>query len=448
MAMNFGVGNRSIAFNPTSAFPLDARSYFESYEAAVAAAATAEMAGSTNTQYYIGQSLVVVENNIVTQYVIEANGSLSKIGGEIAVDENFFTFEDGKLSLIDIDSAEVGSHLAIGEEGKLIWVKPVDSYSKSEVYTKQETDSKIAAAAHLKRKIVDSTNDIDIDAADADQYVYMVPVSKDDFSDTDRYDEYMVVIIVDDENVEARFIEKVGSWEVDLTDYAKTSDVETALSGKVDKADGYRLMSIAEGNRLAAIKDLIQDVNVDDFTIDENNHLNLKDIPISKVSGLQSKLDEKVTAIPNYTLLSPTDKSKLDALVISEDGKDVEISGKVNASNVEGLEDWITDHAATTPGLSENNFTDELLEKLQNVVEGAEKNYIRSVDVNQLNVDTNGKLSVKAIDASIITGLQSLLDDKASNDSVSEIADALNSFKVGTEKRLDDLESALTWTKL
>lgn len=25
MAMNFGKGNRSVAFNPTSAFPLDAR---------------------------------------------------------------------------------------------------------------------------------------------------------------------------------------------------------------------------------------------------------------------------------------------------------------------------------------------------------------------------------------------------------------------------------------
>jgi hypothetical protein len=31
MALTFGKNNRSIAFNPTSAFPLDARSYFESY---------------------------------------------------------------------------------------------------------------------------------------------------------------------------------------------------------------------------------------------------------------------------------------------------------------------------------------------------------------------------------------------------------------------------------
>jgi hypothetical protein len=70
MAMNFGKNNRSVAFNPTSAFPLDARSYFESYDAAVAAALTAREAGSTDSVYYYGQTLVVVENNISTLYTI------------------------------------------------------------------------------------------------------------------------------------------------------------------------------------------------------------------------------------------------------------------------------------------------------------------------------------------------------------------------------------------
>ena len=34
MALDFGKLNFSVSFNPTSAFPLDARSYFESYESA------------------------------------------------------------------------------------------------------------------------------------------------------------------------------------------------------------------------------------------------------------------------------------------------------------------------------------------------------------------------------------------------------------------------------
>ena len=38
MAMDFGKLNFAVGFNRTSAFPLDANSYFESYDAAVTAA--------------------------------------------------------------------------------------------------------------------------------------------------------------------------------------------------------------------------------------------------------------------------------------------------------------------------------------------------------------------------------------------------------------------------
>ena len=41
MALNFGKLNFSTSFNPTSAFPLDARCYFENLASAQAAAATA-----------------------------------------------------------------------------------------------------------------------------------------------------------------------------------------------------------------------------------------------------------------------------------------------------------------------------------------------------------------------------------------------------------------------
>jgi len=68
--MNFGRINRAAAFDPTTAFPLDARSYFESYDAAVAAAESAQEAGSSSTVYYYGQTLVVVENNQATLYII------------------------------------------------------------------------------------------------------------------------------------------------------------------------------------------------------------------------------------------------------------------------------------------------------------------------------------------------------------------------------------------
>lgn len=72
----FGKLNFSTAFNPTSAFPLDARCYFTSLEAAQAAAATAEEVGSTNSVYYFGQKLLVDDGVTVTWYTIQRNGVL------------------------------------------------------------------------------------------------------------------------------------------------------------------------------------------------------------------------------------------------------------------------------------------------------------------------------------------------------------------------------------
>jgi len=363
MAMNFGKGNRSIAFNPTSAFPLDARSYFESYDAAVAAAATAEMAGSTNTQYYIGQRLIVVENNKVGFYIIQPNGTLEPIGKQIAINENIFEYVDNKLTLKGISAADAGTYPVLNADGSITWTKAIDSYSKSEVYTKDETNNKIiaevAAAAHLKRKVIDSLGDINVDAVDAEQYIYMVPALEGLTNDV--YDEYIVI---------DGSIERIGSWEVDLSDYAKTSDVNTALANKVDKDDNARLITNVEAAKLANIKDYIKTVNSTDFTVTEEGQLNLNNIDQSKVTGLTESLAGKVDAKENWTLLSPTDQAKLNALVIGDDN-DIQISGKVNAENVEGLADWLNKNSSSTPGLSDNNLTDELLSKLNGVEAGA-----------------------------------------------------------------------------
>lgn len=84
MALNFGKLNFSTSFNPTSAFPIDARTYFEDYDAAVAAAATAEAAGSSNTTYYIGQILTVYAEGAVSAYQITAAKQLQKLASTTA----------------------------------------------------------------------------------------------------------------------------------------------------------------------------------------------------------------------------------------------------------------------------------------------------------------------------------------------------------------------------
>ena len=209
MAMTFGKGNRSIAFNPTSAFPLDARSYFESYEKARLAAASAQEASSTETQYYFGQDIVVVENGIASFYIIQPDGTLSEVGGKVEINEKVFTYVDGKLSLIGFADAVGGAQLVKTADGSIAWVKPdtttVEGLSTAveglrtdlntlteNVYTKGETDSKIAAAVaaapHLKRKKIESLDDINLEADDVEQYIYMLPSGLTE--DDNKYYEY------------------------------------------------------------------------------------------------------------------------------------------------------------------------------------------------------------------------------------------------------------------
>lgn len=110
MALNFGKLNFSTSFNPTSAFPLDARYYFESYSSAAAAAATAEEAGSSNTVYFFGEQLVVVEDNKATLYLIQKKsegdgGELVEVGSKTLGDDKTITLENGTLSLKDFGKA-------------------------------------------------------------------------------------------------------------------------------------------------------------------------------------------------------------------------------------------------------------------------------------------------------------------------------------------------------
>ena len=158
----------------------------------------------------------------------------------------------------------------------------------ADVYTKTETDNAIATSIgeaianvdHLSREVVDVLPD----AADANpNIIYMVPSGL--LEDDNKYYEWILIDGV---------FEQVGSWEVDLKEYAKTSDVETALDGKVDKDGDSRLMTSAEGTKLAGIAEgaeanYINSVDTE-FKVNDGN-LSLVEIAQAKVSGLVNKLD-------------------------------------------------------------------------------------------------------------------------------------------------------------
>lgn len=442
MSTEFGTVDFAVSFNRQTAFPLDARSYFETLAAAQAAAAKAEEAGSSNTVYYYGQTVAVVENGKATLYVIQPDKTLSKVaGGEdvsIKIDENQFKFDaEGKLSIVGVDEATKGQVLTVGTDGILTWTTPIDAYTKSEV------DTKIAAADHLKRKIVESVDQIDKNAEDAMQYIYMVPTGLEE--DQNKFYEYMVL-----ELAGQRIIEKVGSWEVDLSDYVKKEVLAKELAKKVDVVEGSRLITEAEASKWnESEKNFIASVS-SDFTVSGERELSLNDLAISKVSGLQEALNSKINT-DDTRLLSEADKSKLEKLTVNEAGNLV-VEGKIDVTNVNNLTTWLAEKAGTTAGLSENNFSNDLYNKLNGLLN------IKSVNIDELIVSDEGQLGIVAVDNSKVTGLADLLSAKASTDSVAEVKtslstlqDSLNAMTTTVDKLsadVNDINSRLTWQNI
>lgn len=126
MALNFGKLNFSTSFNPTSAFPLDARCYFENLASAQAAALTAEAAGSSNTVYYFGQQIAVLENSKATLYIIQpkaegVGGELVEVGSKTLGDEKSIKLVDGTLSLVGFETAAENQVPYRKADGSLGW---------------------------------------------------------------------------------------------------------------------------------------------------------------------------------------------------------------------------------------------------------------------------------------------------------------------------------------
>ena len=343
----FGKLNFSTSFNPTSAFPLDARYYFESLEAAQAAAATADVAGSSTTTYYYGETFVVVENSVATMYIVQPDKTLSEVGGNIDLNENVFTTNaDGKLDLYAFADAVSGAQLTKGADGKLIWVKPdtttveglsteveslrtdVDALqttvsskaNSSDVYTKSEIDTKISGV-YIYKGSKTTYSELPAEASIGDVYNIATADTANGIKAGDN-------VAWDGTSWD------VLAGTVDLSGYATVA----ALENKVDKVDGSRLMTTAEADKLAALVEGAQVNAIDgvssEFVISEEGKiLSVNTIEQSKISGLTEALAGKVNV---------------------EEGK----------------------------GLSSNDFTDELLTKLNGIDAGANVNILEVVKMN------------------------------------------------------------------
>lgn len=212
---------------------------------------------------------------------------------------------------------------------------------------------------------------------------------------------------------------------LNIGDYAKASEL-TALASRVKALED-----------VGAEKNVIASVDTENFTVDTERKLSLNDVPMTKVTGLSDALSSKVDKVEGYTLLSPTDKTKLDALVIGESG--VEISGKVNAANVEGLGNWITTNRDTVPGLL--SATDSA--KLSGIADGAQVNVLEAVAIDGVDLVIEGKKVNIPLATTTSAGALSAVD----KDIIDSIADtyATKEGLSGLTNRVTATENALTW---
>lgn len=118
---DFGKLNFSVSFDRTSAFPLDGNSYFTSYSDAELAASSAVEVGSSDSTYYIGQVLTVVENESSKNYIIQPDKTLSEIGSdpEVAVTNGEEPQGDELLWVDTSKDAEISSLKELGIQPKL-----------------------------------------------------------------------------------------------------------------------------------------------------------------------------------------------------------------------------------------------------------------------------------------------------------------------------------------
>ena len=106
-----------------------------------------------------------------------------------------------------------------------------DKKYQTETEVSAAINKAVAAADHLKRKNVASTGNIDLKAADAAQYIYMVP--KGTAGTSDKYDEYIDGVL-----------EKMGDWKVDLSGYVQKEAGKGLSTNDYTSADKQKVTNM------------------------------------------------------------------------------------------------------------------------------------------------------------------------------------------------------------
>ena len=384
----FGKLNFAVAFNPQTAFPLDARYYFDSLSAAQTAAQGAVEVGSASGTYFFGQTVVVVESNVATLYVIQPDKTLKPVGSTVLGDGKSITVVDGEVQLVGFAEAQPGQQPRIGDGGSLEWYTPDSSTveglqqtvgqlqtdvdgleeqvalkaNSADVYTQTQVNEKINAAISAVYKPAGSIAFASLPTPSADNLGNVYNIT-DEFTTDARFTEgagieYPAgtnVAVVETSSEPATYMFDVLSGFVDLSGYLTTETAsatyatKTELGNKVDKVTGSSLVQDTLITKLEDLAD-IKSVAAGELAISGAGELSVAAIAQGKVTGLTESL-----------------------------------AGKVNVE--------------AGKGLSANDFTDDLMSKLEGIATGAQVNVLEAVKVN----GTALQITDKAVNIPIAT---------------------------------------------
>ena len=148
----------------------------------------------------------------------------------VHTDNNYTSGDKAVVTQVPLDvTALQGSVLAIQLDITQLQASLLTKAEKSNTYTKAEVDTIAAAIKNSRFEVVTVLPTTDIKT----NVIYLVPKSTA-FSNN-VYDEYINL-----DGTTAGW-ELIGDTEIDLSGYAKTADVNTALATKVDKVEGKGL---------------------------------------------------------------------------------------------------------------------------------------------------------------------------------------------------------------
>ena len=234
MAMNFPKGQRAIAFDRATAFPLDANAYFESLVSAEAAVKSAEEVGSKLTAYYFGQQIAVVENDVATLYIIE------KATVEPSVDARGY---EGQLKEVGSKTLGDGASITLDENGVLSIYGFADAGNKCVPY-KDTTTGKIVWGT-VEGLIPDAV----VPVGDGETIL----VQADEHDSTKRIISLLGKDGAADKAILRKHVSAEGTasytWDV-IYDKA---ELDALLANKVDKVEGKSLVLDTEITKLSTV---------------------------------------------------------------------------------------------------------------------------------------------------------------------------------------------------